>query len=744
MKQQPPTSFLKIIVLRTLLLFSLLFIACSKDSEEAPDTIPPTVNFSIKGITEVVTEEPPIIGNTIEIEIDAQDAKGISKVEAFLDNVKVGEDTTAPFNITIDLTLYANKLSGKGTQLNKTQTLYNLKVSATDEAGNISSVEQHIIVDNEKPTIADVSLINNTILRGEENEVTFKAADNEEITLLEVKINDVITTTAATDSTLYTVNINTSILEDGLNNLSIMALDQAANTITYNAPFIVDNTGPEITLEGLSENDSIVDENTIFSIIAEDAFSEVDSLKVFVNDSLVVGSDNDDVSLDFNPEDYNTGVNTLKISTKDTIGNETVKEVSFTIKRLLLKINVPSDFLNPSISKFYIFASENTGELLDIQPLDFNTSFIKLNTLTDISLDTDYTLTFAYLYSGVGETSILKSIQNIKRATLDNINLKTPESKSVSGSQTYEVSTMPTGSSITGEGTDYGSSYDPDTGFRIDNYILDYSPATSSEYYIYNRNSSNNNYSYQIIDKPISSEFSLVYEDFISDGVETRYYNSSAIQDRDKSSNLTIYGFSNATDFDNDIKHLIWSLGMGNNSILDGSGYRYSFNTNFDSYSYKATMENYRIEAIGEPLEYYTAPDWEIDYTYSSTDKTFTLTKNGTTHTIGKIMMDLVDGNSFYTWTILFDSQSTESVLLPQLPEELQSWNINTYYTSGDFNIEQIEVKKYNGLDTYTDFLQTVIKNNEFNPLKVSDKIESIFKTNIGTYSSRPDFSFYY
>jgi len=155
-------------------------------------------------------------------------------------------------------------------------------------------------------------------------------------------------------------------------------------------------------------------------------------------------------------------------------------------------------------------------------------------------------------------------------------------------------------------------------------------------------------------------------------------------------------------------------------------------------------MENYRIEAIGEPLDYYNAPDWSIDYTYSSANKTFSLNKTGATHNIGKIAMNLVDNNSFYTWIVLFDSQTTSEVVLPQLPEELQSWNINNYYTTGDLNIEQIEVKSYDGLDTYDSFLQTVIKNNEFNQHKVSDKIESVFKTNVGAYISRPDFSFFY
>lgn len=734
----------KKIALQTLLILSILCVSCSKDNEEIPDTTPPSVSFSIKGVTQTNTEEPPIIGNTIEIEISAQDAKGISKVEAFLDNTKVGEDTDAPFKITVDLKQYAKKLHGKGIILSKVQKLYTLKVSASDLSGNTSSTEKDIIVDNELPTITEVSLENNTIIKGDENQVTFKASDNEGITFLEVKVNEVTMEATALDSITYAINIDTSVLEDGQNNLSITASDQAANIASYNAPFLVDNTGPEITLEELLTPDSIVDENTVFSIVANDLYSNVDSLKVFINDSIIVSSKVSDLSLDFNPDDYATGNTTLKVIATDTIGNISTKEMSFQIKRLLLKINIPSDFLDPLISKFYVFASNSSGELLAIKPLDFNTSLIKLNTFTDISPNTEYMLNFAYLYSGVGETSIIKTIQNIKRSSLDRIDLKIPERKNISTQNTYQASTMPTGASIIGEGTDYNSSYDPGNGFSVEEYNLGYTDATSNQYYIYYHNTTNNNYAYQFVDKPMATDFYLDYNNFITDGIETRYFNSSSIQDPNKSSSLTLYGYLSATDLENGIKHRIWADSKKNDMIMNGTGYQYAFNTNFYNYSYKATIENYHIEAIGEPLDYYNSPNWSIDYTYSSANKIFSLNKSGTTHNVGKITMDLVDNNSFYTWTVLFNSQTTNEVVLPKLPEELQSWNINNYYTTGDLNIEQIEVKKYNGLDTYDSFLQTIIKNNEFNQYKASDKIESIFKTNVGVYISRPDFSFVY
>lgn len=737
-------KIIKTINLRALLILIILHISCNNDIEVTPDTTPPTIDFIIKGITQNDNEEPPIVGNIIEIEIDAKDAKGVSKVEAFLDNTKVGEDTNAPFKISVDLNQYAKKLN-KGIRLNKTQTKYILKVTATDLSDNTSSIEKEIIVDNEKPTITEVTLETNTVIKGNDNLFTFKANDDKEIISLKVKVNDTEIETTAIDSITYAINIDSSILEDGQNSLNITASDQATNTATHNTLFLVDNTGPEINIDGPSIQNNIIDEVTLFSITTNDVYSNVDSLKVFVNDSLIIKSENNNLNLDFNPDNYETGNTTIKVTAIDKLGNQSVQELNFIIKRLLLKINVPNNFVNPSISEFYVFTSKKTGELLALKSLKNNTSSqIKINTLTDILPDEEYSLNFAYLYRGVGETSIIKTIQNIKRSSLDKIDLKVPESRNVSSQNTYQTSEMPIGTSIIGEGSDYSSSYDPENGFYIEDYNLNYTDVVSSQYYIYDYNTINNNYTYQFINKPLNSDFYLDFNNFSTNGVETRYFNSSSIQDPNKSSYLTLYGYLNATDLENNIKHRIWANGNQNSTIMNSSGYSYAFNTNFYNYSYIATMENYHVEAIGEPLENYNAPNWSIDYTYSNTNRTFYLNKTGTTHNIGKITMDLVDNDSFYTWDVLFDSQETSEITLPQLPDELKSWNITNYYNTGDLNIEQIEVKKYNGIDTYDSFLNTVIKNNIYQQYEATNKVESVFKTNTGTYISKPDFSFTY
>ena len=90
------------------LLSIFVLFSCSSESDEPtpePDVIAPVVDFSILGSSSSSNSETPIVSNQIVVEIDANDAGGVAKVEAFINNEKVGEDTTAPYQITIDVSI---------------------------------------------------------------------------------------------------------------------------------------------------------------------------------------------------------------------------------------------------------------------------------------------------------------------------------------------------------------------------------------------------------------------------------------------------------------------------------------------------------------------------------------------------------------------------------------------------------------------------------------------------------------
>ncbi len=135
------------------LVFAILlcFISCTSDSEnenvQPVDQIAPKVQFTISGV-DPNAPEPILVDGVLEIEVDASDLGGISKVEAFINNQKVGEALEVPYRFTINLSSFASK-TGKS-MLDKNATL---KITATDKAGNQTSVEKAITFLEKTPLI---------------------------------------------------------------------------------------------------------------------------------------------------------------------------------------------------------------------------------------------------------------------------------------------------------------------------------------------------------------------------------------------------------------------------------------------------------------------------------------------------------------------------------------------------------------------------------------------------------------
>ena len=152
------------------------------------DTISPEVEFSIVGFPKTSTSnEPIVVSNQIEIKIDARDNGGIAKIEAFINDEKVGEDSTAPYNIIVDVSGYTSKIS----QTSKFKD-YILRITVTDINGNETSEEQVIYIDNELPLISDVSLENTSLINGSDNIITFNVSDNEGLLKVNVHINEIL------------------------------------------------------------------------------------------------------------------------------------------------------------------------------------------------------------------------------------------------------------------------------------------------------------------------------------------------------------------------------------------------------------------------------------------------------------------------------------------------------------------------------------------------------------------------
>ena len=115
-------------------------------------------------------------------------------------------------------------------------------------------------------------------------------------------------------------------------------------------------------------------------------------------------------------------------------------------------------------------------------------------------------------------------------------------------------------------------------------------------------------------------------------------------------------------------------------------------------------------------------------------------------HSVGKVSIDtdapeIINGlNVSYRWNLVFDSQEMDQVILPEIPEEIQSWGFYPLYENNNLKVQQVELRGYEGIIDYDAYLSSIIRESKF-PYTVSPKMESKFKSlSQGYYYRAPNF----
>lgn len=693
----------------------VLFFSCSNEREEPIDEIQPTVSLSIAGLSSSPTSEAVVVGGQIVVNVDAKDEGGIDKIEAFIDNEKVGEDISPPYSITIDLSSYASKAAKT-----KTYAEHVLKVTATDKSGNTSSAQQSIQVDNEMPVISDVSLEENTVLYGDTNTVTFSVTDNEELQSVIVYLND-LSFIEITDGN-YELNIDTTNLQEGENTMKIEAKDNAGNVGVYIVKFFVDNSGPEITMESLLDGQEI-EEIVTFNPIVQDVHSIVDSVKILFNDAIIFETENtSDINFDFNPENFPAGEAIIKIIASDSLGNLSEKVWNIKIRRLLIKLNIPEGYLSEStFTNHFVFASEMDGSFIDIAEIIFETREVKLYANGEHGMDKDFVITFASLGQG-GVASYLYSIAHVNRQNMRELSLIVPKRYINNGGVFYPVN----GFSESTQLFLFGNDYHFTSNEAGDKLISSFTPSNHSTetgpIYMYGFNPINNFYNYQFIDRPIASDFEINFSDFSTENVIQNQLTTTPADFMTNARRLALYGFRNQEDMDNEQYHKIWDYGYGENAALL---FNYNLNTEFFAYSHELKIGNYFSKGFGLPQDNTVIPDWSIDYVFSN--NTLTATKSGNGHIIGEIFMEGgYNEGTPYQWNLFFDSNKGDEIVLPNIDEALQNYPFYQTYHSNALEIVNVGLGKYDSSSNYEEYLNQIIKENKAF-IKSSPRYESVY-----------------
>lgn len=692
---------------RTLLGFLIisLFYACSKDSEPTAeeDSTPPQIAIQLAGYTEINPAVPLVVSNSLVIAIDAQDSGGISVIEAFLDNTKVGEDRTPPFNITVDVSSFESKAASSGKYKD-----YTLLVTATDASGNQSSIEQIINIDNELPVIEAVSMDADTILAGDSNAVTFDAWDNEALVEVRVLVNGDLLKSFT--SPPYLFNLATTTLESGPNSLLIEAEDAASNTTQYTVSFIADNTGPELSFDNLV-NGQTVDQQLSISGTASDPYSGLASATLVLGDStLATYSPSEPIVFEFDTEAIPVGAQNLTLRAIDSLENQSEISIDISIKRRLLTINLPDNYLNSGIPyQYYVFASDMGGSLLGSkQVYTFDTEVV-LHANGEIGMEEPFMVTFASIGVNTGVANYLNTYLGLDRSKQLELRPDDPGTYYLDGSVPVSTNGVEPENIFQCRGADYSLSSDESGGLLFDAKQPGGLGGQSSTVYAAIFNQANGYYAFQTLNKPIPAGYVFDFADFSTQQVSQGSFSTDpATYITDNSSNLQLYGFTDQEAYESNVFHEIHSYGYGRFLL---SEFNYPIVSYFGQYTHRINIGSYHTEGPGIPANSYSIPAWTIDPVFDGQNISLNTTGNG--HAVGKLFFSNDGaGPDPYEWSITFDSQTESIIVLPDLPGELAGKPIFSLAESGSLSLLQSELRAYPVITDYAAYLNNLVRLN--------------------------------
>ena len=501
-----------------------------------------------------------------------------------------------------------------------------------------------------------------------------------------------------------------------------------------------------IVTEGISSvslvSNQVVDEPiSITSTVAKDQVIG-SSVEVFVDaQSIYTAKDQANISLNIDPEAYTAGTHTLKISLTTKDGITSTKEVVFSVQRRLITINLPTDMVNQYIINAVVFASKMDGSLITAKQYTTDDRTITLSSATEFGPEEEFMLTFAQTDNG--SATGMSTHANLTRSNPGTINLTKPFRGQVGEEKTYAIANFNSDDYITSHNINepYNSDYRVElnaasgdfTVTMIDDIDMDTNDPEIFYMYGYNYTGFSTEYAYLTLYPPLPDDFVLDKADFSTEGLETLSLTLNSSQDADdNTAYLFINGYWSAHDYDINNFHLIYNRGQ---ITAPGGTMEYYLNTNFHDYRYWLSYQNYYAAGIGAPKTTYEIPSNTLDFTYANNTIDFAVT--GTDHILGRIRLyDLNGAGPVYVWDITFDSKTTQSINLPQLPDEMEPSKLLGLYANNELKVSSTELVSYEGILDYGEYLQKVIKDHK-DPLKVSGGQELIYK-GTGTYHDGP------
>ncbi len=229
------------------------------------DTTAPTVSVTTPASGAILRGLNNIIAQ-------ANDNVGVTNVEFYVDNTIIGTNSSAPYSLTWDTSVFSN-------------AWHSILARAYDAAGNVgTSSSLTVLVDNLAPTVAVLTPANNSQVSGIV-QMTADATDNNSVTSVEYFVDSSSIGVGGTGSNYSKYWISTAV-GDGVHEVKARATDIAGNvTDSSNTSITVDNNAPVVEIISPTNFQTV---SGIFELgaIASDS-AGVTSVEFYVDGNLI-------------------------------------------------------------------------------------------------------------------------------------------------------------------------------------------------------------------------------------------------------------------------------------------------------------------------------------------------------------------------------------------------------------------------------------------------------------------------
>lgn len=604
-----------------------------------------------------------------------------------------------------------------------------LLIACTEE--DSSNEKEKEIIQN---ILIELNIENDVVITSEE--ITITLTGDALISKLEVLMDNGIIHDF--NAPPYTLTVETQQYEDGEHTFRVNAYADGKIIGTKTITIKIDNQGPILILDSISENEIICDEIQLSPSIT-DLVSSVEQLSVYLDDLLLLEKENTtDFTFSLNPQELPTGMRNLIFVMEDALGNVSKDSIAIGIANKFFKINFPNDFMRKNVEKVHVVISDNDGNYIDskthesgeIETLSFCTTE-ELNDNTEFTIsfihDFDNSIFNFYVYNNLTLNMLGNEITLNQKS--GGLSPAFPKIKVPFFEAGYQMRASGPWNSLI--------YYDDELSGHVSTAFSN-DLATNMTFISYFNSDIENSYQWAFI-SDIQNRTSLVQEDFSNANVVT---NTFDLNKRFQRPLVKITGYENEAMYRARSGHLLYA-----DYLQSSTSYtkEYIFPDIFEYTTYWGQLLNYTFEGSGTIPATVTIPNSTVDYNFYNQQLSFSGLPD---FEVGRLRLVGIRSGTGLTspenpsvqLEFIFDGQNTNPTI-PEIPEGLFPEAVTEIFANKAFEVKQGAAENYSTFNSYQDYIENVFVPSV--PFYISSPFrERIFKSESAQWSPSYEFPF--